>query len=46
MLGEVHKNEVTRNDVQNINKNFEELSKEVDLLRTKIKSVVSSIKIL
>lgn len=41
MIGEVHKNEVTKNDVQDIYKKFGELSKDVDLLETKMKYTVS-----
>lgn len=41
MIGEVHKNDVTRNDMQDIYKKFGELSKDVDLLQTKIKYTVS-----
>lgn len=46
MIGEVHKNEVTKNDVQDIYKKFGALSNDVDLLETKIKYTVSVLKII
>lgn len=44
MIGEVHKNEVTKNDVKEIYNKYQMLSKDIDVLQNKIKYTVSVLK--
>lgn len=40
MLEDVHKNEITKNDVENVKNNVVDLSKNVNLLQSKIRDMV------
>lgn len=42
MMGEVHKNEVRKSEVEDLHKNFGKLTKDVSFLQTKIKYAVRS----
>lgn len=41
MIDKIHKNDVTRNDIQDIYRKIADFSKDVNLLETKIKFTVS-----